>query len=104
MTPVADTTAGASVTGSGYRSGPEDSPTGPASRIGMQGGAKAELNLGKLMTKRAAVIATGLRARPLLDNGTVKPIIDRVLPIEAVADAHRLMETSTHVGKILLQL
>ena len=89
--------------------------------IGMQGGSKAELNLGKLMTKRAAVIATGLRARPLdekaaiiasvrehvwplIDNGTVKPIIDRVLTIEAAPDAHRLMESSTHIGKILLQL
>ena len=89
--------------------------------IGMQGGSKAELNLGKLMTKRAAVIATGLRARPLdekaaiiasarehvwplLDNGTVKPVIDRVLPIEAAPEAHRLMESSTHIGKILLQL
>jgi NADPH:quinone reductase-like Zn-dependent oxidoreductase len=89
--------------------------------IGMQGGSKAELNLGKLMTKRAAIIATGLRARPLdektaiiasvrehvwplIDNGTVTPIIDRVLPIEAAPEAHRLMESSTHIGKILLQL
>jgi len=89
--------------------------------IGMQGGVKAELNLGKLMSKRAAVAATGLRARPLeekaaivaavrehvwplIENGTVKPVIDRVLPIEAAAEAHRLMEGSTHIGKILLQL
>ena len=89
--------------------------------IGMQGGVKAELNLGKLMSKRAAVAATGLRARPLeekaaivaavrehvwplIENGTVKPVIDRVLPIEAAAEAHRLMESSTHIGKILLQL
>jgi putative PIG3 family NAD(P)H quinone oxidoreductase len=89
--------------------------------IGMQGGSKAELNLGKLMAKRAAIAATGLRARPLdekaaiiaavhehvwplLDTGRVKPVIDRVLPIEAAPEAHRLMESSTHIGKILLQL
>jgi NADPH:quinone reductase-like Zn-dependent oxidoreductase len=89
--------------------------------IGMQGGIQAELNLSKLMTKRAAIAATGLRARPLeekativaavrehvwplIENGTVKPVIDRVLPIEAAPEAHRLMESSTHIGKILLQL
>jgi Zinc-binding dehydrogenase len=68
--------------------------------IGMQDGSKAELNLGKLMTQRATIAATGLRARPLeekaaiiaavrehvwplIDTGRVKPIIDSVLPIEA---------------------
>jgi len=87
----------------------------------MQGGAKAELNLGKLMAKRAAIAATGLRARPLdekaaiiaavhehawplIDTARVTPVIDRVLPIEAAPEAHRLMESSTHIGKILLQL
>jgi NADPH:quinone reductase-like Zn-dependent oxidoreductase len=88
--------------------------------IGMQGGVKAELNLGKLMAKRAAVAATGLRARPLdekaaivasvrehvwplVEAGVVKPIVDRVLPLADAAEAHRLMESSTHIGKILLQ-
>jgi putative PIG3 family NAD(P)H quinone oxidoreductase len=87
--------------------------------IGMQGGVKAELNLGKLMAKRAAVAATGLRARPLdekaaivasvrehvwplLESGTVRPVVDRVLPLADAAEAHRLMESSTHIGKILL--
>ena len=89
--------------------------------IGMQGGAKAELNLTKLMAKRAAIAATGLRARPLdekaaiiaavhehawplIDTARVTPVIDRVLPIEAAPEAHRLMESSTHIGKILLQV
>jgi NADPH:quinone reductase-like Zn-dependent oxidoreductase len=89
--------------------------------IGMQGGVKAELNLGKLMAKRAAVAATGLRARPLdekaaivasvrehvwplVEAGVVKPIVDRVLPLADAAEAHRLMESSTHIGKILLEL
>jgi putative PIG3 family NAD(P)H quinone oxidoreductase len=85
--------------------------------IGMQGGVKAELNLGKLMAKRAAVAATGLRARPLdekaaivasvrehvwplFESGTVKPVVDRVLPLADAAGAHRLRESSTHIGKI----
>jgi putative PIG3 family NAD(P)H quinone oxidoreductase len=87
--------------------------------IGMQGGVTADLNLGKLMAKRAAIIATGLRARPLeekaaiitavrehvwplLEDGRVRPIVDRVYPLAEAAEAHRLMESSTHVGKILL--
>jgi len=89
--------------------------------IGMQGGVQAELNLGKLMAKRAAIAATGLRARPLdekaaiiasvrehvwplIESGTVKPVIDRVLPLADAAEAHRLMESSTHIGKILLRV
>ncbi|WP_329176759.1 NAD(P)H-quinone oxidoreductase [Streptomyces sp. NBC_01477] len=89
--------------------------------IGMQGGTKAELNLGKLLAKRAAVIATSLRARPpeektaiiaavrehvwpLIEAGTVRPIVDRALPLASAADAHRLMESSEHIGKILLTL
>ncbi|MHA6761497.1 NAD(P)H-quinone oxidoreductase [Streptacidiphilus sp. PAMC 29251] len=89
--------------------------------IGMQGGVTADLNLGKLMAKRAAVIATSLRARPLdekaaivaavrehvwplLETGRVRPVVDRVLPLAEAAEAHRLMESSTHIGKILLQV
>jgi putative PIG3 family NAD(P)H quinone oxidoreductase len=89
--------------------------------IGMQGGSKAELDLGKLLTKRAAVIATSLRARPveektaivaavrehvwpLIEAGAVRPVVDRVIPLAAAADAHRLMESSKHIGKILLEV
>ncbi|CAG7651891.1 NAD(P)H-quinone oxidoreductase [Actinacidiphila bryophytorum] len=89
--------------------------------IGMQGGVKAELNLGKLLAKRAAVVATSLRARPaeekaaiiaavaehvwpLVEAGAVRPIVDRALPLGDAADAHRLMESSEHIGKILLTL
>ena len=89
--------------------------------IGMQGGVKAELNLAMLMAKRAAVFATSLRARPLqekaaivsavlaavwpaVSEGAVKPVIDSVFPLAEVADAHRLVEASTHVGKVLLQV
>jgi len=56
----------------------------------------------KLQACRA--LGTDILIWPLLDNGTVTPVIDRVLPIEAAPEAHRLMESSTHIGKILLQL
>lgn len=89
--------------------------------IGMQGGSRGELDLGALLAKRAAVHATSLRARPAaekaaivesvlagvwpaIDNGEVRPVIDRVLPLDAVAEAHRVMEESSHVGKILLSV
>jgi putative PIG3 family NAD(P)H quinone oxidoreductase len=87
--------------------------------IGLQGGVKGELDLGTLLSKRAAVAATSLRPRPteekaaivaavrehvwpLVEAGAVRPVIDRALPLADVADAHRLVEASTHVGKVLL--
>ena len=89
--------------------------------IGMQGGIKGELNIAALLNKRAAVIATSLRGRPeagkaaicaavvehvwpLVAAGAVRPIIDRVLPLEEVAEAHRIMGEGSHTGKILLTL
>jgi len=89
--------------------------------IGLQGGSRAELDLGALLTKRAAVHATSLRARPTeqkaeivravlagvwpaVEAGEVRPVIDRVFLLEQVADAHRLLEESTHIGKIVLQV
>ena len=87
--------------------------------IGLQGGRKAELDLGRLMSKRGAVIATTLRARPaaekaaivaavrehvwpLIEAGQVRPIINSRYPLDRAAAAHREMEASTHIGKILL--
>jgi putative PIG3 family NAD(P)H quinone oxidoreductase len=87
--------------------------------IGMQGGRRGELDLAKLLMKRAMVQATSLRARPLaekaeivadvranvwplVESGAVRPIIDRTIPIPDAASAHRILEGSTHVGKILL--
>lgn len=89
--------------------------------IGLQGGLRGELDLGMLLGKRAAVHATSLRARPAAEkagivaavlagvwpwiaSGAVVPVIDTVLPLEQVADAHRLLEASTHIGKVLLQV
>ncbi|MGW0967593.1 NAD(P)H-quinone oxidoreductase [Streptomyces sp. NPDC002516] len=87
--------------------------------IGMQGGIKAELNIGVLLNKRAAVTATSLRARPLgekaaivaavrehvwplIDSGQVRPVVDRELPMSDAAEAHRVLEESSHIGKVLL--
>jgi putative PIG3 family NAD(P)H quinone oxidoreductase len=89
--------------------------------IGMQGGVKAELNLATLLGKRGAVLATSLRGRPaaekasimaavhehvwpLLTDGTVRPIVHDVFDLADVRNAHRLVEESTHVGKVLLRL
>jgi putative PIG3 family NAD(P)H quinone oxidoreductase len=88
--------------------------------IGLQGGAKGELNLGALLSKRATVRATSLRARPthqkaeivagvaelvwpLIAAGEIKPVIDTVLPLAEAAQAHELMEADRHIGKILLR-
>jgi putative PIG3 family NAD(P)H quinone oxidoreductase len=87
--------------------------------IGMQGGTKGELDLGRLMSRRAAIIATTLRARPaeekativssvgehvwpLVAAGTVRPVVSETLPLSQASEAHRVMTESSHVGKILL--
>ncbi|MBO7935759.1 NAD(P)H-quinone oxidoreductase [Streptomyces antibioticus] len=87
--------------------------------IGMQGGVKGELNIGALLGKRAAISATSLRARPrdektaivaavrehvwpLIDAGRVRPVVDREIPLPDAATAHRVVEESGHVGKVLL--
>ena len=87
--------------------------------IGLQGGTKGELDLGMLLRKRGAVIATTLRARPpaekaaitaavaehvwpLVADGRVRPVVHTALPLDRVAEAHRLMDESGHIGKIVL--
>jgi putative PIG3 family NAD(P)H quinone oxidoreductase len=87
--------------------------------IGLQGGRKAELDLGKLLAKRAAVLATSLRARPvpekaaivaavrehvwpLVEAGALKVVSDRRFPMAEAGAAHRLVEESGHSGKVLL--
>jgi putative PIG3 family NAD(P)H quinone oxidoreductase len=89
--------------------------------IGMQGGSKGELDINALLRKRGAVIATSLRGRPAADkaaicasvvenvwplvaDGTVRPIVHTAMPLEDVAAAHALMESSDHIGKIVLTL
>jgi putative PIG3 family NAD(P)H quinone oxidoreductase len=87
--------------------------------IGFQGGSVAELNLVTLMRRGASIQVTGLRARPreekaeivasvrdhvwpLVESGQVRPIVDRTVPMHDAATAHRILEESTHIGKILL--
>ncbi|MBT1188188.1 NAD(P)H-quinone oxidoreductase [Streptomyces sp. CJ_13] len=87
--------------------------------IGLQGGVKGELNLGALLAKRAAITATSLRARPLgekaaivaavrehvwplVSTGRVAPVVHAAFPMRDAAEAHRVMESSAHVGKLLL--
>lgn len=87
--------------------------------IGLQGGGTGELDLGTLMTKRAAIHATTLRGRPpeqkaaicaavadglwpLVDSGAVRPIVDSVFPMDRAAEAHIRVDSTQHVGKVLL--
>jgi len=87
--------------------------------IGMQGGTKGELDLGRLLAKRGAVIATSLRSRPaedkaaicaavvehvwpLVADGRVRPMIHASYPLAQAARAHTVLEESSHVGKVLL--
>ncbi|MCK2214415.1 NAD(P)H-quinone oxidoreductase [Actinomadura sp. ATCC 31491] len=87
--------------------------------IALQGGAKAEIDLGALIAKRASVHATTLRARPVdekgvivrsvVDNvwplvsaGAVRPVVYAEVPMAEAAEAHRMLDSGEHVGKILL--
>ena len=90
--------------------------------IGMQGGVKGELNIGKLMGKRAHIIGTTLRARPtngpnsksevvaavaesvwpMIADGRVRPIIGARVPIQDAGEAHRMLSSGEVTGKIVL--
>lgn len=92
--------------------------------IGMQGGTKGELNLGKLISKRAGVIGTTLRTRPvdgpngksaivgevvahvwpMIADGRVRPIIGGEFPIQQAAAARRLLVSGDVVGKVILRI
>ena len=94
-------------------------PGGRLVMIGLMGGAKAEIHLGALLVRRLQLIGSTLRARPdaekaalvhgfegrfgeALAAGRIGPVVDRVWPMERVADAHRVMQASEHFGKIVL--
>jgi putative PIG3 family NAD(P)H quinone oxidoreductase len=87
--------------------------------IGLQGGATAEIDLGLMLTKRVALFAASLRFRPveekaaivrstvehvwpLLSSGAVRPVVHATYPLAEAGEAHRVMEASTHIGKLLL--
>jgi putative PIG3 family NAD(P)H quinone oxidoreductase len=87
--------------------------------IGMQDGLEGKLNLAELVVKRASVHGTTLRTRsveqksaivaevrdrvwPMIEAGSVQLVIEQIVPMAEAAEAHRLMETGSHTGKILL--
>lgn len=89
--------------------------------IGLMGGAQAEINLGLLLMKRLQVIGSTLRSRSVeekreivrafwqrfgsaLSQGSVAPVIDRVLPLESAQEAHDVVERSEHFGKVVLRV
>jgi putative PIG3 family NAD(P)H quinone oxidoreductase len=89
--------------------------------IGLLGGAKAELNIGRLMVKRQRVIGSVLRARPVeekaritqafraqvlerFSTGELEPVIHAVLPLAEVRQAHELMTANANTGKLVLQV
>jgi len=90
--------------------------------IGMQGGVKGELNIGKLIAKRARVIGTAMRGRPLdgpmgkadivsatgaavwpmIADGRVRPVIGATLPVQRAGEAHALLASGEVTGKVVL--
>jgi NADPH2:quinone reductase len=89
--------------------------------ISTMGGAVTEIDLRAVMGRRLTITGSTLRVRapefkggiaralrekvwPLLERGTVTPIVHSTFPLERASDAHRLMESSTHIGKIVLTL
>jgi len=89
--------------------------------IGLMGGLRAELDLAQVMVKRLRIIGSTLRTRSngekaalvaafverfgaALAAGTLRPVLDRVLPLEQAGEAHRIMKASQHFGKIALRV
>ncbi|MDT4951653.1 MAG: hypothetical protein QOJ37_4248 [Pseudonocardiales bacterium] len=89
--------------------------------LGLQGGTRGELDLGAVLIKRATVHAAGLRGRPpqekaaivaetqnavwpMIESGQVRPIIDRILTLDDAGEAHRLLDSSEHIGKVVLRV
>ncbi|MFD3688343.1 NAD(P)H-quinone oxidoreductase [Nocardiopsis sp. NPDC058631] len=92
---------------------------GRITMIALMGGRRTEVDLGRMLAKRLSVHATTLRSRPLdekaaivagvleqvwplVQRGAIRPVVDRSIPMRNAAEAHRVMESSAHTGKILL--
>ena len=90
-------------------------------QIGLMGGERADIDLRRILGRRLTLTGSTLRPRsveekgaiaaalrrevwPLLESGRVKPIVYRTFPLREAAEAHRLMESSEHIGKIVLTL
>jgi putative PIG3 family NAD(P)H quinone oxidoreductase len=95
-------------------------PDGRLVVIGLQGGAEAELDLARMMRKRLTITGSTLRARPVAEKGriieafvrrfgpdlvtgAIRPIVDRVLPLDEVSEAHRLLAAGEIFGKLVLE-
>jgi NADPH2:quinone reductase len=89
--------------------------------IAQLGGSKGELDMGQVMRRRLTITGSTLRPRPvafkaaiaanlrqhvwpLIEAGKIKPVIHHRFPLEQAAQAHAMMESSTHIGKIMLEL
>jgi len=89
--------------------------------IGLMGGNRGEIDLGLLLMKRLQVIGSTLRARPVAEKasivaalearfgsairaGRLRPVVDRVLPLAEAAEAHRIVKSSVHFGKVVLRV
>jgi putative PIG3 family NAD(P)H quinone oxidoreductase len=96
-------------------------PGGRLVQVSIQQGAKATINLARIMHKRLTVTGSTLRPRPveekgaiarevhekvwpLLESGRVKVLVDRVFPLAEVAQAHQYLESGAHIGKVILKV
>lgn len=96
-------------------------PDGRHVTIAVLGGPTAEINMAKVMTKRLCLTGSTLRARsdefkallaeeiaqvawPLIEDGTIRPVMDRSFPLSEVSAAHARMEAGDHIGKIVLEI
>jgi NADPH2:quinone reductase len=96
-------------------------PDGRLSLIAFLGGSTATLDMSDILYRRLTITGSTLRPRsveyktevaqaltqkvwPLVESRTIKPVIHATFPLSQAADAHRLMESSTHVGKIVLRV
>ena len=94
---------------------------GRLAMIAFLGGPKAEINFAQIMTKRITVTGSTLRPRsvqdkaviaealreivwPMIEAGQIAPVIDSTFPLDQAADAHRRIESSGHIGKIVLEV
>ncbi len=94
---------------------------GRLAMIAFLGGPKAEINFAQIMAKRITVTGSTLRPRsiqdkaviaealreivwPMIEAGRIAPVMDSTFPLEQAADAHRRIESSGHIGKIVLEV
>jgi putative PIG3 family NAD(P)H quinone oxidoreductase len=111
------------VVGGDYLSGNVSALTrgGTIVQVGVMGGGRTPIDLGTMLAKRARLVGTVLRSRPLeekvmasrrfadeivpaIEAGVIRPVIDRRFRLDQISQAHRYLETNTSVGKVLIDL